>query len=256
MNVVINGAEAIGEGNLGSVEIKTGLRNLAARDIRDNFAAEALAPGSYVWLEIKDTGSGMDEATKARIFDPFFTTKFTGRGLGLAAVSGIVKANRGAIRVYSTPGRGTSFYILFPAAKKRRAVRVAQPGPRPSRGSGTILVIDDESVVHEAAAAILGKSGFEVLVADGSPTGADLLRAHGERISLVILDLTMPGISGEQAFDLLRAIRPSVPILLSSGYGEAEASARSGGRPFAGFIHKPFDLDRLLDAVNSALKSG
>ena len=256
MNVVINGAESIGEGNLGSVEIKTGLRNLSARDIRDNFVAEGLAPGSYVWLEIKDTGSGMDEATKARIFDPFFTTKFTGRGLGLAAVSGIVKANRGAIRVYSTPGRGTSFYILFPAAKRQSAVKATQAGPKPAHGSGTILVIDDESVVHEAASAMLGKSGFEVLVADSGQAAADLLRAHGERVSLVILDLTMPGISGEQAFDVLRAISPGVPILLASGYDEAEASARSGGRPFAGFIHKPFDLDRLLDAVNSALQSG
>ncbi|HXN47720.1 MAG TPA: chemotaxis protein CheB [Bryobacteraceae bacterium] len=256
MNVVINGAEAIGEGNTGTVQIKTGLRNLTAREIHDNFAAEALSPGSYLWLEIEDTGSGMDEATKARIFDPFFTTKFTGRGLGLAAVSGIVKANHGAIRVYSTPGRGTSFYILFPAAKNKPAARPAEPAPKPSRGSGTILVIDDESVVHEAARPMLEKSGFQVLVAESGQAAADLLQAEAGRVSLVILDLTMPGVSAEQAFDLLRGISPRVPILLASGYDEAEASARSGGRLFAGFIHKPFDLDRLLDAVNSALRPG
>ncbi len=253
MNLVINGAEAIGEGNPGTVQIKTGLRKLTAREIHDNFASEALTPGSYVWLEIEDTGSGMDEATKARIFDPFFTTKFTGRGLGLAAVSGIVKTNRGAIRVYSTPGHGTSFYILFPAAAPKRAAKPAKPEPKHLRGSGTVLVIDDESVVHDAARAMLEKSGFEVLLADSSEAGAELLRAQGERISLVILDLTMPGISGEQAFDLLRAIHPGVPILLASGYDEVEASARAGGRPFAGFIHKPFNLDRLLNAVSSAL---
>ena len=256
MNVVINGAEAIGEGNAGTVQIKTGLRNLTAREIHDNFTSETLTPGSYVWLEIKDTGSGMDEATKASIFDPFFTTKLTGHGLGLAAVSGIVRANRGAIRVYSTPGHGTSFYILFPAAKKKRAAKPAEPAPKPSRGSGTVLVIDDESVVHEAARPMLEKSGFQVLAAESSEAGADLLRDKGEHVSLIILDLTMPGISAEQAFDVLRAIHPGVPILLASGYDEAEASARSGGRPFAGFIHKPFDLDRLLGAVNSALKPG
>jgi two-component system CheB/CheR fusion protein len=254
MNLAINGAEAIGEGNPGTVQIKTGLRNLTTREIHDNFTSEALTPGGYVWLEIEDTGSGMDDATKARIFDPFFTTKFTGRGLGLAAVSGIVKANRGAIRVYSTPGHGTSFYILFPAATSKRATQPAKPEPKRLRGSGTVLVIDDESVVHEAARAMLEKSGFDVLQAESSQAGADLLRAQAEHVSLVILDLTMPGIGAEQAFDLLRTIRPGVPILLASGYDEAEASARSGGRPFAGFIHKPFNLDRLLDAVSSALR--
>jgi CheY-like chemotaxis protein len=253
MNLVINGAEAIGEGNPGSVEIRTGRRALKAREIRDNFISDALTPGSYVWLEIKDTGCGMDEATKAKIFDPFFTTKLTGRGLGLAAVSGIVKTARGAIRVYSTPGHGTSFYILFPAAAPKRGVAPAEPGPVAVRRSGTVLVIDDESVVHEAARAMLEKSGFEVLVAESSQAGAVLLQAEGQRISLIILDLTMPLIGGEQAFDLLRAIRPGVPILLASGYDETEAAARTGGRQFAGFIHKPFDLDRLLDAVNSAL---
>ena len=253
MNLVINGAEAIGEGNPGRVEIRTGLRELTAREIRDNFTSEALTPGGYVWLDIKDTGSGMDEATRAKIFDPFFTTKLTGRGLGLAAVSGIVKAARGAIRVHSTPGHGTSFYILFPAAIPKRAVRPAEPRPKPVHGSGTVLLIDDESVVHEAASAMLEKSGFEVLIAESGQAGADLLRAQGRRVSLVILDLTMPLVGGEQAFDLLRAIRPDVPILLASGYDETEAAARAAGRQFAGFIHKPFDMDRLLAAVSSAL---
>ncbi len=253
MNLVINGAEAIGEGNLGSVEIRTGRRELTDRESRDNFTPDALTPGSYLWLEIKDTGCGMDEAIKARIFDPFFTTKLTGRGLGLAAVSGIVKTNRGAIRVYSTPGHGTSFYILFPAATPKRALGTATPGPKLVRRSGTVLLIDDESVVHEAARAMLEKSGFEVLSAENSQQGVDLLRAEGQRISLVILDLTMPLIGGEQAFDLLRTIRPDVPILLASGFDEAEAVARTAGMSFAGFIHKPFDVDRFLEAVNFAM---
>jgi two-component system CheB/CheR fusion protein len=253
MNLVINGAEAIGEGNPGSVEIRTGRRELTGWEVRDNFTSEALTPGSYVWLEVKDTGCGMDEATKARIFDPFFTTKLTGRGLGLAAVSGIVKANRGAIRIHSTPGHGTSFYVLFPAAIPARVVRPAKPGPKLVRASGTVLVIDAESVVREAARAMLEKNGFEVLIAEKSREGVDLLRAEGQRISLIILDLTMPLMGGEQAFDLLRAVRPNVPILLASGYDETEAAARTVGKDFAGFIHKPFDVDRLLEAVSSAM---
>jgi DNA-binding NtrC family response regulator len=121
------------------------------------------------------------------------------------------------------------------------------------RASGTVLVIDAESVVREAARAMLEKNGFEVLIAEKSREGVDLLRAEGQRISLIILDLTMPLMGGEQAFDLLRAVRPNVPILLASGYDETEAAARTVGKDFAGFIHKPFDVDRLLEAVSSAM---
>ena len=139
MNLIINAGEAIGTENPGKVEVRTGARELTAAEIRANFTSEALTPGSYVWLEIKDTGSGMDEATKARIFDPFFTTKFTGRGLGLAAVSGILRTLRGAIRVYSTPGHGTTFYVLFPALRRVGGLQASQTcaqsrgvGPEPS----------------------------------------------------------------------------------------------------------------------------
>lgn len=252
MNLVINAGEAIGEGNPGTIEIRTGERELTVKEIRESFVFEALRPGPYVWLEVKDTGAGMDEATKAKIFDPFFTTKFTGRGLGLAAVSGILRALGGAIRVYSTPGQGSTFYVLLPAVAARRPV-LAKPAPRLKRGAGTVLVVDDEDIVRQTARAMLEKIGYEVLLAANGQAGVDLLRDQGERVSLVILDLIMPVMGGEQAFDAMRAVRKDVPIVLISGYNEAEAAARTAGREFAGFMQKPFTVDRFSDAVASAL---
>jgi PAS domain S-box-containing protein len=254
MNLVINAGEAIGEGHPGRIEIRTGERELTVEEIRESFVSEALRPGLYVRLEVKDTGVGMDEATKAKIFDPFFTTKFTGRGLGLAAVSGIVKALGGAIRVYSTPGHGSSFYVLLPAAAAARRPVRAKPAPRLKRGSGTILVVDDEDTVRQTARNILKKLGFEVLLADNGQAGVDVLRDQGELVSLVILDLTMPVMGGEQAFDSMRAIRKDVRIVLMSGYDKAEAAARTAGKDFTGFLQKPFTVDRLSEAVTSALK--
>jgi PAS domain S-box-containing protein len=253
MNLIINAGEAIGAGKPGTVNVRTGVRDLTAAESGASFTAEALTPGSYVYLEVKDTGSGMDEATKAKIFDPFFTTKFTGRGLGLAAVSGILRALRGAIRVYSTPGHGTTFYVLFPAVAPAANSKQPTRAPKPRHGSGTILVIDDEDVIRQAARAALEKSGFEVLSAENGHAGVDLFREQSGRISLVILDLTMPVMGGEEAFDLLRAIKPDVPILLASGYDESDAVARTATKNFAGFLQKPFDVNRLTEAVASAL---
>ncbi len=220
----------------------------------NNFASDSLTPGRYVLLEIKDTGSGMEEATKAKIFDPFFTTKFTGRGLGLAAVSGILKAHRGAIRVYSTPGLGTSFYILIPSAAPVEIHRSSQSRPNLVRAFGTVLLVDDEAAVRQVAQDMLERIGFDVLVAVNGKQAVDLFRDHNSIVSLVVLDLTMPVMDGAQAFDAMRSIRADVPILLASGYEDADAAAKTAGKKFAGFIHKPFDMDRLTAAVSTALK--
>ena len=195
----------------------------------------------------------MDEATKSKIFDPFFTTKVTGRGLGLAAVSGILRALHGAIRVYSAPGQGTTFSVLFPAVAPEANPKQPKRAPKPRRASGTILVIDDDDLVRQAVRSALEKSGFEVLSAANGKTGVDLFREQSGRISLVILDLTMPVMSGDTAFDLLRAIQPHIPILLASGYDETDAEARAANKEFCGFLQKPFDVNQLTEAVASAL---
>jgi CheY-like chemotaxis protein len=253
MNLVINAGEAIGDRQRGTIEIATGQRELKAREISENFVTEGLTPGLYVWLQVKDSGAGMDEATKARIFDPFFTTKFTGRGLGLAAVSGILRALGGAIRVYSTPGHGSTFYVLLPAAAAAKRQIRAKSAPRLKRLFGTVLVIEDEDEVQQTFRGMLENMGFEVLLADNGQAGADLFREQGERIALVILDLIMPVMGGEQVFDLLRAVRKDVPIVLTSGYDETAAAARTAGRGFAGFLQKPFTVDRLNEKLASAL---
>ena len=173
--------------------------------------------------------------------------------MGLAAIAGILRTLRGAIRVYSTPGHGTTFYVLFPAVARAASPRQALRVTKAKRGSGTILVIDDEGEIRQGIRAVLEKSGFAVLTAENGQAGVDLFREQSRLISLVILDLTMPIMGGEQAFDLLRAIRPDVPILLASGYDESDTMARIAGKDFAGFLQKPFEADRLIEAVASAI---
>src|SRR5206468_7222395 len=165
MNIVINGAEAIGPAG-GTVTISTSVREIDVNYVKDNLAGDGIPPGWYVVLEVHDTGVGMDAATQARIFDPFFTTKFTGRGLGLAAVQGIVRGHRGALKVYSTPGRGTTFKVLLPCSDQSQV----ESGPTDSQqllgGTATILVIDDEPLVRRTTKSMLEHYGYTVVVAE------------------------------------------------------------------------------------------
>ncbi len=254
MNLVINGAEAIGENAPGSVAIRTSARELNSREAAELFGPEPSAPGEYVQLEVTDTGSGMDEATKARIFDPFFTTKFTGRGLGLAAVQGIVKGHRGAIRVYSSPGQGTSFLVILPAMHRQTSV-VPAVGPTvaPIPPGSVALVIDSEESVRSFANSALSRAGMKVLVADNGKTGVELFREHNAIVSVVLLDLLMPVKGGEEAFALLREINPGVPVILSSGFDETEAARRFSEPKPARFLQKPYTMERLVAAVAAVL---
>jgi CheY-like chemotaxis protein len=252
MNLVINGAEAIGEERPGSVEIRTALRQLSTDDLLDEFPSEQLAAGTYVAVSISDNGAGMDEATLGRIFDPFFTTKFTGRGLGLAAVLGIVRSHKGAIRVWSQPGEGSSFEIVLPAAGQSERAESKQPTRFQARGE-TVLVVDDEEIVRQVATAVLENAGFRVLTAENGRAGVALFEAHRDSIDVVFLDLLMPEMGGEEAFEAILSIRPDVPIILSSGFDRSEAERRFAGRRLAGFIQKPYNVDRLLGAIRAVL---
>jgi CheY-like chemotaxis protein len=206
-----------------------------------------IAPGTYVVLEVQDNGHGMDAATQARIFDPFFTTKFTGRGLGLAAVLGIVRGHKGAIQLRSQPGEGTVFSVYFPPTEsmEQRPIR-AQPSL--ARGSGLVLVVDDEETIRRTAKLALERHGFTVLLARNGMEGVDLLREWAGRISVVLLDMAMPVMSGEQAFRKMVEMRPGIAVVATSGYDEEETVARFG-EGLAGFLQKPYTAMQLANKV-------
>ncbi|MDX2455686.1 response regulator, partial [Desulfosarcina sp.] len=212
-----------------------------------------LAPGSYLKISVADTGSGMDEKSIERIFEPFYTTRPMGEGtgLGLASVFGIIKKHKGIITVDSQVGRGTTFSIYLPAArilqrpKEAEKPRVISSGKRPEKGSGTILVVDDEEYILNADKAMLNELGYEVLLANGGKEALRVFDENKDRINLLILDLIMPDLSGEIVYDRIKSLRPDIRVILSSGYsieGQAESILKRG---CDGFIQKPYNLNQL-----------
>ena len=255
MNLVINGAEAVPEGKKGSVRVTTRLEELSTDYLHQNFPAAELESGKYIVLEVIDDGSGMDEATRERIFDPFFTTKFTGRGLGLAAVQGIIRGHRSGIRVSSSPGKGSVFQIVMPALLSVPRPQNQKPKFKDLRGSGLVLVIDDEEIVLQTTRTILERYGYKVLTASNGERGLDEVRAHKNELALVILDLTMPVMGGEETLKHIKTEAPNLRVVLSSGYDASQAIGRFGQIPFAGFIHKPSTINDFLEVVKTALTS-
>jgi len=257
MNLVINASEALGEHN-GAITLSTGVMECSREYLSEAFLDESLAEGSYVWLEVSDTGCGMDQTIQRRIFEPFFTTKFTGRGLGLSAVLGIVRGHKGALKVYSEPGRGTTFKVLFPAVLEERVLAGRSQGMKTGgwKGAGTILLVDDEESVRVMGTRMLERIGFEVLTAVDGREALDIYRARQEEIALVLLDLTMPDLDGEEAFRELRRIDPQVCVVMSSGYTESEIAPRFAGKRLSGFLQKPYTLDALTQCLRAALGAG
>jgi PAS domain S-box-containing protein len=253
MNLVINAAEAIGpEG--GPVAVSTSIESVNEGTVADFGVGATLMPGPYVKLTVADNGSGMDAETQAKIFDPFFTTKFTGRGLGLAAVSGIVRGHRGAIKVESAPGKGACFQVWLPAAAAPLPSAAPAP-PLEFPGTGKVLVVDDEEIVRRIARTALERAGYTVLLAADGREAVEVFRRESGEIRLVSLDMTMPGRSGEETFRQLREIRRDVPVLVSSGYTEVEVLERFGDS-IDGYLHKPYGITDLARAVHAALKGG
>ena len=253
MNLITNASEAI-DAQGGIVSVSTGMVEVDESELAATYIDDKLPAGEYVYLEVSDTGSGMDAETVERIFDPFFSTKFTGRGLGLAAAVGIVRGHQGALKVDSEPGKGTTFRIMFPSTgtPTRKELRESEESP-PWCGSGTILLVDDEYSVRDICKRILERVGFTVLTARDGREAVETFKEHVDEIACVLLDLTMPLMDGEEAFHALRAIRRDARIILSSGYTEQEAVERLSGQGLAGFIHKPYRLKLLTDVLSAVL---
>jgi len=264
MNLVTNASEAL-EDRPGTIRVSTGVMDADAGylnalpspwGVRGTSETAPAPPGRYVWLEVTDTGCGMDETTRARIFEPFFTTKFTGRGLGLAAVMGIVKGHGGAVQVYSEVGRGTTFKVLFPAmdgaadALTEEEIEEAV-GPR---RSGRILIVDDEPTVRHVCGEMLKVVGYEVATAADGPSAISLVTADPAAFDVILLDLSMPAMDGQETFTALRRIDPDLRVVLSSGYNEQEAVNRFAGKGLAGFVQKPYRLQDLVATLERARK--
>ena len=209
----------------------------------------------YVHIEVTDTGHGMDAETRSRIFEPFFSTKFTGRGLGLAAVLGIVRAHRGAMKVYSEPGKGTTFKILFPVpANGEDAALTLEASPIADwRGTGVVLLVEDEESLIALGARMLEHLGLTVLTAADGLQAVELYRERGKEIALVLMDLTMPHMDGAEAFGELRRLNPDVQVVLASGYSKEDVGSRFAGKRPAGIIQKPYTLSKLREALAGLL---
>jgi len=253
MNLVINASEAIGERS-GIIAVSTGMLACDRAYLRETWLDEQLTEGPYVFVEVADNGCGMDAGTRARVFDPFFTTKFAGRGLGLAAVLGIVRSHHGTIKLWSEPGRGTTFRVLFPASSRQ----AQSNGGRDDRdkawhGSGTILLVDDEETVRAVGQRMLELLGFSVLTASSGADAVEVLSQHKDSVSGCILDLTMPRMDGEDTFHLLRSVKPDLRAMLSSGYSEEELAQKFGGTGFASFIQKPYTKTTLTAKLREML---
>lgn len=253
MNLVINAAEASTDQQSRTVSVRTSRQRIDKALICAQLSRQEIMPGNYVVLDVQDSGIGMDEATQARIFEPFFTTKLAGRGLGLSAVSGIVRSHRGGLKVTSSPGRGSTFQVLLPASSESRTAVAPVGAGTELQGNGTVLVVDDESCVRNLARSALVRYGYAVLVAEDAFAAMDLLRQTRHRIALILLDISMPGMSAQQAVQSIQSGWPGARILLSSGYGEEEVLAQFAGTQVAGFLQKPYTPAQLAEKIKAAI---
>ncbi len=243
MNLITNAAEAIGDGG-GTIALRVGPAELDAETAARDFAGQDIAPGRKIKLEVEDSGHGMTPEVLSRIFDPFFTTKQSGRGLGLSALRGILKAHRAGIRIRSEVGVGSSFHVYFQASSAH-AARPVLPDEMERTGEGTVLLVDDETNVRVSLRAVLEDLGFTVLEAADGREAVDVYRANHDRIDWVLMDLTMPRMDGHEAFLRLREINPDVIVVLSSGWAETEVLERFEANAPAGVLSKPFTVHQL-----------
>ena len=250
LNLLSNAAESL-EPETGRVRLSTGVLEAADLSLEGHVLPLDASAQAFAFVEVEDNGCGMDAHTRERIFDPFFTTKSSGHGLGLAASLGVVRRHKGTLSVDSRPGRGSRFRLLLPLTTMRPAEAPEPHIPGPCAKTGlNVLVADDQPMVREVASKMLSAAGHRVEGVDSGSAAIDRVAREGSGFDLVLLDLTMPGLSGEQTYDALRALRPQLPIVFYSGQrSEQDAAQLLLGRSHAAFLRKPFDLERLQRTV-------
>lgn len=260
-NLVTNSVEAIGDGT-GEANISTGVMDCDQSFLDQCLLKENAAPGKFVFLEVSDDGCGLDEETRSRMFDPFFSTKFWGRGLGLPEIMGIVKSQKGAIIVNSQPGAGTTVRVLFPLPMIEEPAQTAREeliktesgiSSRPDARKA-VLVIEDEVEVRELCIELLELFGYDTIGADNGEDGVQKFLQHQNRIDVVLLDLIMPKMDGFEAFTQLKRIKPDVKVVISSGFTIEALENKFKDSPPAGFLHKPYQMDKLREELDRVIK--
>jgi nitrogen-specific signal transduction histidine kinase/CheY-like chemotaxis protein len=258
MNLITNASEAIGERS-GYISITTGAV-YCDRDYLDSTElSDQMEEKMYVYIEVADTGCGMDDEVKSQLFEPFFTTKYTGRGLGLSSVLGIVRGHSGAIKVYSEPNEGSTFKVLLPVSSSDAQDESDEGRSAESSGwtaEGTVLFADDEDTVLAIGRKMLQQIGFKVISAEDGQRAVELFQKYSGGIDLVILDLTMPHLSGDEVYREIKRIRSDVPVILSSGFSRRDVEHRFAGRHLDGFLQKPYRTEDLIAVIRNVMEPG
>ncbi len=258
MNVITNASEAIGD-QPGKIHIKTDRLYCDRKQLDNYYMGHKLSEGYYVLMEVSDSGHGMDEATLEKIFDPFFTTKFTGRGLGLAAVLGILRAHEASVNIRSEPGKGTTFTFIFPEYSQEQGAHTTESGPETNTDrwelQGTVLLVDDDEAIREISRQTLEQAGLHVVTADNGQKAVEIYSQSPDKIKLVLMDMTMPRLNGREAMELMRQINQNVQVILSSGYSEQDATKKIKEKGLLGFLQKPYKPDDLLRTIKPFLSA-
>ena len=255
MNLIINASEAIGENN-GTITVVLKKTTIHPEKPETDYFGSKILPNSYACLEVSDTGCGMSEETKQRVFEPFYTTKFAGRGLGMSAILGIVKAHNGTLQLTSTPDVGTSFKVYIPFAMVQEQVETSMllDDLEPAQSKITVLLVEDEDTLRKMEGTLLEALGFFTIAAANGREALELYKVRGREIDLVMLDLIMPEMGGVEAFHELRKIDPVVPIIICSGYDAESVADLIASDDRAGFLHKPYNPLELRTKLNKMIR--
>ncbi|QDU51028.1 Blue-light-activated protein [Gimesia panareensis] len=256
LNLLTNASEAIqNQKDAGKIDVRTGFLELNQDDFSNYYFCENVSPGRFIFFEIEDNGSGMDEDCQSKMFDPFFTTKFTGRGLGLAGVSGIIRGHHGGLFVQSAVESGSCFRVILPVATdpEEEITTDSSVDPVVPADVGYVLVIDDDQAVCNVVTNVLKRFGFSVLLANSGSQGIEVFERNRDSISVVLLDMTMPGMSGVETLRQLQDKQINVPVILTSGLSENDISDQMDSSEIVHFLKKPYKPQKLVNIVSKAL---